>query len=145
MQLSRKKPVLVICKNLRLFVNTVSPVGKCCLPNRANFMTPIHRQLSLKLKNFCSFILHFWNFGSILDIFRKKMALIAYLFLRLRPAKSVVTYMCKSSPSDYPSKRNMVNASQLCLNLSNSTCGIFIAQREDNLAAKSLFSWYAKG
>ena len=30
-----------------------------------------------------------------MDIFRKKMTLIAYLFLRLRLAKNVVRYMCK--------------------------------------------------
>ena len=71
-----------------------------------------------------------------MDIFRKKMTLIAYLFLRLRPAKIVVRYMCKSPASDYPSKRNMVNGSGLCLNLSDSTCGIFISQREDNLVEK---------
>ena len=32
-----------------------------------------------------------------MDIFEKKMTLIAYLFLRLRPAKNVVRYMCKKS------------------------------------------------
>ena len=114
-------------------------VDKCSLPHRDNLMEPIHMQLSQKLKTFCSFILGFRNLGSILDIFQKKMAVIAYLFLRLRPAKNVVRYMCKSPASDYPSKRNMVNGFQLCLNMSKSTCGIFIAQREGNLVAKSLF------
>ena len=32
-----------------------------------------------------------------MDIFRKKMTLIAYLFPRLRPSKNVVRYMCKKS------------------------------------------------
>ena len=32
-----------------------------------------------------------------MDIFRKKMTLIAHLFLRLRPAENVVRYMCKKS------------------------------------------------
>ena len=32
-----------------------------------------------------------------MDILRKKMTLLAYLFLRLRPAKIVVRYMCKKS------------------------------------------------
>ena len=68
------------------------------------------------------------------------MALIAYLFLRLRPAKRVVRYMCKRSASDYPSKRNMSSGSQLCLNLSSNNCTIFIDQREDSLAAKVSFS-----
>ena len=32
-----------------------------------------------------------------MNIFKKKMTLIAYLFLRLRSAKNVVSYMCKKS------------------------------------------------
>ena len=32
-----------------------------------------------------------------MNIFKKKMTLIAYLFLRLRPAKNVVRYMCEKS------------------------------------------------
>ena len=32
-----------------------------------------------------------------MNIFKKKMTLIAYFFLRLRPAKIVVRYMCKKS------------------------------------------------
>ena len=138
-QLSCKKSLLVIWENLRLFLNTMSAVCNCSPPNTDNLMQPIHMELSQKVKTFCSFILHFQNLASILDIFRKKMTFIDYLFPRLRPAKSVVRYMCKSPPSDYPSKRNMVNGSQLCLNLNDSTCGIFIAQWEGNLVAKSLF------
>ena len=65
--------------------------------------------------------------------------LIAYLFVGLEPAKNVFRYMYKSPTLDYPSKRNMVNGCQLCLNLGESTCGIFIAQREGILGAKSLF------
>ena len=67
------------------------------------------------------------------------MTLIAYLLLALRPAKNVVRYTFKSPASDYPSKRNKVNGCQLCLNLSESACGIFIDQREGNLVGKSLF------
>ena len=54
-------------------------------------------QLSQKLKAFCGFILHFRNLGKILDIFRKKMTFIAYLFLSQRPSKNVVRYLCKKS------------------------------------------------
>ena len=122
----------------------MTAVDKCSLPHRDNLMEPIHIQWSQKLKTFCSFNLHFRNLGKTLDVFRKKITLIAYLFLRLRPAKKVVTYMCKSPTSDYPYKRNMVNGSQLCLNLSDSTCSIFIDEREDSLVAKILFYWYVK-
>ena len=103
----------------------MSAVDNCSLAHRENLMEPIDMQLSEKLKTFFSFVLHFRNLGEILAIFRKKMTLIAYLFLRLHPAKSVVRYMCKSPTSDYPSKRNMVSGSQLCLYLSHNTCTIF--------------------
>ena len=60
-QFSSKESLLVICKTLRLFVNTMSAVDKCSLPNSDNLMQPIQIQLSQKLKTFCSFILHFRN------------------------------------------------------------------------------------
>ena len=129
----------MICKSLRLFVNTMSAVDRCSLPNRDNLMQPIHMQLSQKLKNFSDFFLHFQNLVEILNIFKKKTTLIAYSFLGIQPAKNVFRYMDKSPTSDYPSKRNMVNGCQLCLNLSENSCSIFIAQRERNLVAKSLF------
>ena len=62
-QFSCKKSLLVICKSLRLFVNTMSAVDKCSLPNRDNLMQPIHMQLSQKLKTFSPFILHSRNLG----------------------------------------------------------------------------------
>ena len=58
-----KKSLLVIWERLRLFLNTMSDVDICSLPNRDNLMQPIHMQLSWKLKTFCSFILHFRNLG----------------------------------------------------------------------------------
>ena len=129
----------MIWQRLRLFVYTMSAVDKCSLPTRDNIMQPIHMQLSQKLKTFYSYILHFRNLSEILKILRKKMTLIAYFFLRLQPAKSVVRYMCKSPASDYPFKRKNLNRSQLCLNLSESPCGIFFAQRECNLVPKRFF------
>ena len=60
-QFSFKKSLLVICQRLRLFVNTMSAVDKCSLPNRDNLMQPIHMQLSQKLKIFLNFFLHFQN------------------------------------------------------------------------------------
>ena len=60
---SCKNSLLVICQRLSLFVNTMTAVDKCPLPNRDNLMQPIHMQLSEKLKTFCSFILHFRSLG----------------------------------------------------------------------------------
>ena len=62
-QLSCKKSLLAIWESLSLFLNTMSAVDKCSLRNRDNLMEPIHLQLSQKLKTFCSFILHFRNWG----------------------------------------------------------------------------------
>ena len=59
-------------------------------------MQPIHMQLSQKLKVFPNFFVQFPYLVSILNIFKKKMTLIAYLFVRVRPGKNVVRYMCKS-------------------------------------------------
>ena len=52
---SCKKSLLVICKSLRLFVNTTSAIDKCSLPNKNNLMQPIHMQVSQKLKTFSGF------------------------------------------------------------------------------------------
>ena len=71
-QFSDKKSLLLICQSLRPFVNTMTTVHKCSLPNRDNLMVPTHRQLSQKLKNFSEFFSGFLkprlNFGH----FRKK-------------------------------------------------------------------------
>ena len=117
----------------------MSANDKCSLPKRDNLMQPIRLELSQKLKTFSEFFLPFSKSSLNFEHFQKKTTLIAYLFVRLRPAKNVFIYMCKSPASDYSSKRNVVNGSQLCLNLSESACGIFIAQRKGNLVAKSLF------
>ena len=62
-QLSCKKSLLLICQRLRLFVNTMTAVDKCCLPNRDYLMERIHIKLTQKLKNFLDFFLHFRNLG----------------------------------------------------------------------------------
>ena len=80
----------------------MTAVDKCSLPNRDNLMTPIHMQLSKKLKTFPQFFLAFSKSRLNFEHFKKKMTLIAYLFLRVRPAKNVVTYMCKKSPLRLP-------------------------------------------
>ena len=56
---SCKNSLLVICKSLRLFFNTMTAVDKCSLPNRDNVMQPIHMELFQKLKTFCEFFIAF--------------------------------------------------------------------------------------
>ena len=75
----------------------MTAVDKCSLPNRHNLTQPIHKELSQKLKTFSQFFRAFSKSGLNFKHFQKKDDLIAYLFLRLRPAKIVVSYMCKKS------------------------------------------------
>ena len=55
-QFSSKKSLLVICESLGLFVNTMTAVDKCSLPNGDNLMRLIHMQLSRKLKTISRFL-----------------------------------------------------------------------------------------
>ena len=91
MQFSGKKFLLVICKILRVFVNTLTADDKYSVLNRDNLLQDVQMQLSQKRKTFSpSFFLHFRNLDSISNIFEKKMTLIADVFLNLRTAKNVV-------------------------------------------------------
>ena len=91
MQFSWKKFLLVICKILRVFVNTLTADGKYSVLNRDNLLQDVQMQLSQKRKTFSPrFFLHFRNLDSISNIFEKKMTLIADVFLNLRTAKNVV-------------------------------------------------------
>ena len=55
-RLTWKKSLLVICKVLRLFVNTLTAAGKRFLLNRDNLRQPTQMQLSQKQKPFSQFV-----------------------------------------------------------------------------------------
>ena len=71
-ELSCKKSLLVIWESLRRFVNTISAVDKCSLPNRDNLMQPILMELSQKLKTFSWFFPAFWKSRLNFELFQKK-------------------------------------------------------------------------
>ena len=71
-QFSGKKSLLVICKSLRLFVNTMSAFDKGSLPNRDDLMQPIHMQLSEKLKTFSRFFMVVSKSRLSFEYFQKK-------------------------------------------------------------------------
>ena len=71
-QFTCKKSLLVICKSLRLFVNTMSAVDKCSLPNTDNLMQPIHIQLYQKLKTFSQLFPAFSKSRLNFEHFQKK-------------------------------------------------------------------------
>ena len=67
-----KNSLLMICRSLRLFVNTMSAVDKCSLPNRDNLMQPIHMELSQKLKTFSRYFNVFSKSRLNFEYFQKK-------------------------------------------------------------------------
>ena len=69
---SCKKSLLVICRSLRLFVNTMTVADKCSLPNRENLTQPIHMQLSQKVKTFYDFFPAFPKSRLNFENFQKK-------------------------------------------------------------------------
>ena len=69
---SCRKSLLGICKSLRLFVNTMSAVDKCSLPNTDSSMQPIDNQLSQKLKTFSQLFSAFSKSRLNFEHFQKK-------------------------------------------------------------------------
>ena len=62
----------MICQRLTPFVNTMTAVDKCSLPNRDSLMQPIHMQLSQKLKTFFSIFFAFSKSRLNFEYFQKK-------------------------------------------------------------------------
>ena len=90
-------PYLLIpvqAKILGLFVNTLTADDKFSLLNRGRLLQHVQMQLSQNLKTFTEFFFffffHFPNLYSILNILKKKMTLIADVFLNLRALNNVV-------------------------------------------------------
>ena len=64
--------MLVLCKILRLFVNTLTADDKYSLLNRDNLTQPIQILLSHKVKTFADFFYSFLKFTLNFDNFIKK-------------------------------------------------------------------------
>ena len=82
-QLSWKKSLLLTSKILVLLVNTLAADEKYPVLNRDNLTIPIQMQLSNQQKLFLNFLLPFWNLAEILNILKKNMTLIDFVFLKL--------------------------------------------------------------
>ena len=86
-QLCYKKPLLVICKILKLFPNTLSAYGKYSLLHKDNLTQRIKMQLSRKQQTVSQFFSSFLKSGLNLEQFQKKVILIADVFRKLRTPK----------------------------------------------------------
>ena len=98
-------------------------------------------------KYFLNLFLRFLNLDSILNIFIKKMALIADVFLNLRAPENVFGKVSKRtllSVSEDPSKSNIIKEPKHCSKLDDSTFTIFIYTWEHHWGLKSLSELYSK-
>ena len=82
--------MLVLCKILGLFVNTLSEDDRYCLLYKDNLLQPIQILLSQKQKTFSQFGSAFLKSILNFEHFQKKINLIADVFPKLPSAKKVV-------------------------------------------------------
>ena len=87
-KLSWKKSLLLTCQILGLLVNTLAADERYPVLNRDNLTIPIQMQLSQKSKKFSQFFSEFLKSRINLKYFEKKMTLIDFVFLNLRPPKT---------------------------------------------------------
>ena len=80
----------MICKILRLFVNTLTADDKYSVLNRENLMPPVQALLSQKQNTFSQFFCAFLKSTLNFEHSMKKMTLIADLFPNIRTPKAVV-------------------------------------------------------
>ena len=82
--------MLVLCKILGLFVNTLSEDDKYCLLYNDNLLQPIQILLSQKQKTFSQFFSGFLKCTLNFEHFQKKINLIADVFPKLPSPKIVI-------------------------------------------------------
>ena len=82
--------MLVLCKILGLFVNTLSEDDKYCLLYRDNLTQPIQILLPQKQKTFFEFFSAFLKSTLNFEHFQKKINLIADVFPKLPSPKNVI-------------------------------------------------------
>ena len=141
--MSLKKSLVVTCKGLRLFVNTLTADDKFSPLSRGNLIQPI--QPISKTKKF------FWCFLYIFQIYIKFWT-FPKKYDHHSPCISEITGLrntrldkrLKRPVSEHPLTDNVVNGPKNCFNLHNSTFTIFIDQCEGNWVGKSHSWWHSR-
>ena len=82
--------MLVLCKILGLFLNTLTDDDKYSFLCRDNLTQPTQILLSQKQKTFSGFFSAFLKFTLNFEHFQKKMTLIADVFPKLQSPKKVI-------------------------------------------------------
>ena len=83
--------MLVLCKILGLFFNTLSEDDKYCLLYNDNLLQSIQILLSQKQKTFSEFFSGFWKCTLNFEHFQKKINLIADVFPKLPSTEIVIS------------------------------------------------------
>ena len=89
-------------------------------------------------KYFLNFFLDFVNLDSVLDIFKKKITVVADVFWTYGLRETWLDKCLKSPLSEHRSSSNMVNGPKHCWNINDRSFIIFIYPCENNLDGKSL-------
>ena len=81
--------ILVSGEILGMFIDTFTGDGKYGAQDSDNFPLPIQMLLFEKLKHFSQFFLPFLELYQILNILKRKMIVIANVFLKLKTVKKI--------------------------------------------------------
>ena len=105
-------------------------------------------QLFKKLKLFCDSFFYFWNLHQILNVWKKKMIVIANLFLELQTVKDIVRSLSNKRCFRTPLDSQHVKVFQTFVKSSRDLflTFFFIALRETDLENVSLcYMWNRRG
>lgn len=92
-KLSRRTSLLVICKILRLILNTLTADDEYSLCKSENLPPQLKYNFLTNKKLFPNLLFHFWNLHQILKYF---LFFVASLFVTLRTVKDVETNVWKA-------------------------------------------------
>ena len=94
--------VLIVCKTLTPFVNTLTPDDKYSFDNKEMLPQPINSYYLRNLMFFQKFLLHFRNLYLIFNYSKKMLSLMPYAFPILQMAKDMPMYMSQESQFSTP-------------------------------------------
>ena len=143
-QLSSKKSLWLTCQILGLLLKTLAPEEKYLVLHRNKLTIAIQMQLSQKQATFSQFFVNFWNLSEILNVLKKKMTFIGFVFPKLRARKTWLDKCLKSHVLEDNSTSNIVNVLKHCWNLHHITFFIFTDHCQVNWVEKSLSYWHEK-
>ena len=136
-QFSWKESLIVICKILGHFANTLNVGHISSLLNKDKLTQPIQMQLSQKQKDFSQFLASFSKSRLNFQHFQNKMTVISDVFPTLRTPKNMIRWMSEKSRFRRPFDKQDGKGTKHYWNLNNSTFSISIDHCEGNWVGKS--------